>query len=118
MRHAFAKVKPIISVPSAFTMALGRPIIVTMSIMPNVPRKLKLLSKNAILMPTKKYLNQKVARAPAQPLTPPQSASAYMTNPTTDLEAQHQNLTISIANQQKLHSIWMQSHPGSSSNQN
>jgi len=34
-------------------MALGRPIIITMSIMPNMPRNMKLLSRNAILMPSK-----------------------------------------------------------------
>jgi len=49
---------------------------------------------------------------------PPQSASAQVATPAIDLESRCKNLAISAANLNTLHTIWMQSHPGNSGNQN
>jgi len=67
----------------------------------------------------KKYLETKAARMPARsPTPPPRSASAYVANPATDLEAQRQHLAVSAANLNELHNIWMQSRTGSGGAQN
>jgi len=59
MRLTSTKVRPTISVPSACTMAPGRQTIVTMSIILNVPKKLRPPLKNATPKPTRNISNKK-----------------------------------------------------------